>query len=560
MRRIDRRRSVSIPLLALLAALGAATACARATAPPGGAADARNAAPRLLAGLGDQRHPITTASPLAQRYFDQGLILAFGFNHEAAIDSFEAALALDPACAMCAWGIALALGPNINAPIGPEAARRAYAAAQQALSLADGASAREQACILAVATRYAAEPPDDRSALDLAYADAMRSVYQDDPSDNDAAALFAESLMDLSPWNYWTPEMEPRENTQEILDVLEAVLEAQPDHVGANHFYIHAVELPFPERGVAAAERLAVLAPDAGHLVHMPSHIFWRVGRYDDALEINRRATKADERFFATCRAGAYYRAAYYPHNLHFLWAAAAAEGRSEIALATARQLEASTATGLATYPFLEEFLTIPNLTLARFGRWDALQGVAKPPAERVYLTGIWHYTRGLALLRTGHATEARAQLDAVAALADGAAAKELMLAGGVASAAQLLAIGRAHLAGEIAAAGGDMDAAVTALRDAVARQDAIPYMEPPPWYFPTRQALGAVLLDAGRAGEAEAVYRADLAQYPSNGWSLYGLASSLRAKRDRAASDWAEQGFTTAWARADVELTASRF
>jgi tetratricopeptide (TPR) repeat protein len=517
-------------------------------------------APRLLDGLGSQKHPITTTSPLAQRYFDQGLILSFGFNHEAAVASFEYALSLDPRCAMCAWGIAQALGPNINAPMGPDAGRRAHAAAQQALALADGASEREQAYIQAIATRYVADPPADRSVLDRAYTDAMRSVYQDDPSDNDGAVLFAESLMDLSPWNYWTPERQPREFTLELLDVLEAVLESQPDHVGANHFYIHAVELPFPERGVPAAERLHRLAPDAGHLVHMPSHIFWRVGRYDDALEINRRAAKSDEQFFATCRPGPWYRSAYYAHNLHFLWAAAAAEGRSEIALTTARQLEAASRPGLEAYPFLEEMLTIPTLTLVRFGRWDAVLGVEQPDPSLVYLTGIWHYARGLAFLRTGHASEARAELTALSIAAESDPAQALLLSGGVASAAQLLAIGRAQLEGELAAAEGDLPAAIGSLEDAVERQDAVPYMEPPPWYFPTRQALGAVLIDARRNAAAEKVYRADLEHYPRNGWSLYGLASSLRAQGKRAEADWAQQGFTTAWTRADVALTASRF
>jgi tetratricopeptide (TPR) repeat protein len=366
--------------------------------------------------------------------------------------------------------------------------------------------------------------------------------------------------MDLSPWNYWTPDREPRENTREMLAVLEAVLAARPDHIGANHFYIHAVEMPYPERGVAAAERLRTLAPDAGHLVHMPSHIFWRVGRYDDAFQVNRSALRSDERFFATCRAGPFYRTAYYAHNLHFLWAAAAAEGRSEVALATASQLEAESAAGIESYPFLEEQLSIPILTLVRFGRWDALLAAAQPPASRAYLTGIWHYARGLALVRTGRAREAPAELSALDAVAAGKPAAELLLAGGIASAAQLLAIGSRHLAGEIAAATGDTTGAVAALEAAVSLQDALPYMEPPPWYFPTRQALGAVLLEAGRAKQAESVYRADLERYPSNGWSLHGLAASLRAQREAAEAERAQQRFAAAWARADVTLHASRF
>jgi tetratricopeptide (TPR) repeat protein len=427
--------------------------------------------------------------------------------------------------------------------MGPEAGRRAHAAAQQAAALAPRAGPREQAYIQAVAVRYAAEPPDDRSALDLDYAMAMRAVHEADPSDTDAAVLYAEALMDLSPWDYWTPELQPREHTEEVLALLEGVMAAQPEHVGANHYYIHAVELPFPERGVAAAERLQKLAPDAGHLVHMPSHIFWRVGRYDDALEINRQAAAADEQFFATCRGGPQYRALYYPHNVHFLWASAAAEGRSEIALSSARKLASVTEPQVEETAFLQEFVAIPELTLARFGKWDALLGTPAPPADRVYQVGVWHYTRGLALLRTGDAAAARAELEALAATADTAAAEQLALSGGVTHAAGLLQVARAHLAGEIAAAAGDYDTAVAELETAVAQQDAIPYMEPPPFYFPTRQALGAILLEADRPGQAEAVYRVDLEQYPSNGWSLYGLSESLRRQGDGTKADWAKQG-----------------
>ena len=558
-RRTTRLARAAAPAVAL-AAVAAILSCARDASPPPPAAPSADA-PRLLGGLGDLHHPITTESELAQRYFDQGLILTFAFNHDAAERSFDAALAADPSCAMCAWGKALALGPNINAPMGPDAERRAYAAAQQAVALMENASAREQMYIMALTTRYAAEPSeDDRAALDLAYAEAMRGVHQDDPSDVDAATLFAEALMDLSPWNYWAEDLQPREHTQEALDVLEAVLAADPDHVGANHYYIHAVELPYPERAVPSAERLGDLAPDAGHLVHMPSHIFWRVGRYEEAMEINQRAAASDEKFFATCRAGAFYRALYYPHNVHFLWAAASAEGRSDIALSAARKLEAETRGGLDEMEFLQEFVAIPMLTLARFGQWDALLGTPRPSDGRVYPTGVWHYTRGLALLRTGRAEEARAELAAVAALAATPEAEALALSGGVTTAAHLLRVSRAHLAGEIAAAEGRVDEAVVALDEAVELQDAIPYMEPPPFYFPTRQALGAVLLAAGRPVEAEATYRVDLEQYPQNGWSLFGLSQSLRAQGEEAKAAWAQQGFETAWARADVELMESRF
>ncbi|HEY5656374.1 MAG TPA: hypothetical protein VIY27_01160, partial [Myxococcota bacterium] len=438
--------------------------------------------------------------------------------------------------------------------------RRAYAAVQEAVRLARGADERERAYIAALALRYAQDPPQDRAELDRAYADAMRLVHQGDPLDVDAAVLFAEALMDLYPWNYWTDEGKPREHTQEIVALLEGALERAPDHVGANHYYIHAVEEFFPERGVAAAERLGTLAPDAGHLVHMPSHIFWRVGRYDDALEVNRRAAAADEAFFARCRAGAFYSAAYYPHNLHFLWAAASTEGRSAIALTAARKLEAKTANRVGELPFLQEFMSTPILTLVRFGHWDAVLGAAPPDPQHRYLVGIQHYARGMARVRTGKLDAAQIELEQLDRVVQDPASEALLLAGGTASARRLLSIGSAHLTGEIALARGDADAGIAALERAVELQDELTYMEPPPWYFPTRQALGAALLDAGRPADAEAVYRADLKQYPSNGWSLHGLAQSLEQQEKTDESSWTEEGFRNAWARADVELITSRF
>jgi tetratricopeptide (TPR) repeat protein len=522
--------------------------------------------PRLLEDLGDQKHPISTLSERAQRYFDQGMILTFGFNHEAAIASFEEALRLDPQCGMCHWGIALALGPNINAPMGPQAAARAYEEIQQARILTEeGHTPRERAYVEALSTRYAA--PDatetnsmaaDRSALDRAYVDAMRALHQADPSDDDAAILFAEALMDLYPWSYWTPEGEPREFTNEIVDTLESVLARNPEHVGGNHYYIHAVEEFFPEKGEAAADRLGSLSPDAGHLVHMPSHIYWRVGRYEDAAEINQRASEADERFFAWCRPGAFYRVAYYPHNLHFLWAAAMTEGRQGLALMTARKLAATTRPGVEQVPILQEFLAIPMLTLARFGQWDALLGEPRPPEEQVYVLGIWHYTRGLAEIRTGATEEAIQSRQALAAALQDGRAEDLPLSGGTANARALLQIGLAHLDGEIAIAAGEESRAVASLQRASELHDALPYMEPPPWYAPPRQALGALLLELGRAEEAERVYLADLRQYPKNGWSLFGLAQSLRARGDTVRADWADQGFDQAWARAEIELSRS--
>ncbi len=549
--RISRRLGAPLLALALAACSGTSS-----DAPDPAASDA----PRLLDQLGDHHFPVTTGDRLAQRYFDQGLVMVYGFNHDAAVRAFEEAERLDPACAMCAWGTALALGPNINAPMGPEAGAKAYAAAQRAAALAGGATEKERALIDALAKRYASPPPADRAAFDLAYANAMREVQRAYPDDLDVATLTAEALMDLTPWNYWTDDAEPREHTEETLALLEAVLAKQPGHVGANHYLIHATEEFFPERGESAADRLAAQSLQAGHLVHMPSHIYWRVGRYQDALEINQRAAAEDEQFFSWCRPGAFYRAAYYPHNVHFLWAAAAAEGRSELAATTARKLESVTRDDVDEFDFLEEFMSIPMLTWARFGKWDAVLGAPKPDAARPYLTGIWHYTRGLARVRTDDLAAAGSELEALRAAAAKPENEALTIAGGTASASALLAIGAAHLEGEIAAADGRTGDAVAALERAVAAQDALVYMEPPPWYFPTRQALGAVLLDAGRAEEAEAVYRADLEQYPGNGWSLFGLSKSLEAQGRPADAGWARKGHQNAFARADVTLESSRF
>jgi tetratricopeptide (TPR) repeat protein len=547
----------TLAALAAVAGLGLTT-CARGPAPP--PPEAGEGAPRLLDQLGGRSYPITTKSELAQRYFDQGLALTYAFNHDAAIRSFRAAEQLDPGCAMCAWGVGLAYGPNINAPMGPEAGRAAHAATGRARERAAGATEVERDLIEALATRYEPEPAADRAALDLAYANAMREVHAKHPGDLEVATLFAESLMDLHPWDYWLDGAVPRETTPELLSVLEGVLERAPDHIGANHYYIHATEEFFPERAEPSADRLTALGLESGHLVHMPAHIYWRVGRYGDAVTSNQVAAAKDEAFFTWCRGGDFYAANYYGHNLHFLWAAAAAEGRSELAQSTARKLEAVSRDRLDEFAALEEFIATPMLSAARFGDWDSLLGTPKPDPGRPYLTGVWHYTRGLALLRTGRPDAAAAELAALAAVAKSPEATALGLAGGTASAATLLGIGAAHLEGEIAAARGDVEAAVAALERAVAQQDTLLYMEPPPFYFPTRQALGAVLLDAGRAADAEAVYRRDLEQHPANGWSLYGLGRSLAAQNQVAAAELAETGYRNAFAQADVSLEASRF
>jgi hypothetical protein len=555
-----RRFAIASTVILVPLALACGSATTQGAAETSASAVPAAKAPELLEGLGDHRRPITTASPEAQRYFDQGLALIYGFNHDAAIRSFDYALTLDPTCAMCAWGKATALGPNINLPLGPAAAEDAYEAGQQALALSKHATPVERELIAAVAARYTPTYSADRAALDLQYANAMREVRKHFPEDVDVAVLTAEALMNLYPWSYWTPDAKPKEHTAELVALLEWAMAREPMHVGANHYYIHAMEEHFPEKAEAAADRLAPLAPDAGHLVHMPGHIYYRVGRYADAAAVNVNAIASDEAYFARCRPGDFYRAAYYPHNIHFLWAAAATEGQSVEALATARSLAAKVEPFHAELPLVEEFLAIPVLTLVRFGQWDAVLGEPAPPEGRPYQGGMWHYARGVAFARTGRIAEAEAELATVRAAVKDEANEKLLLAGNTANASALLAIAEAHLAGELAAAKGDTDAAVAALERAVSLQDALIYMEPPPFYFPTRQALGAVLLDAGRAKEAEAVYRADLDEWPKNGWSLFGLSRALMAQRKGDQAAWADEGFQRAWQRADVKLTASRF
>ena len=521
--------------------------------------------PRLFDGLGKIRHPISTNSADAQRFFDQGLALAFGFNHAAAIDAFREAARLQPECAICWWGIAFAYGPNINAPMGPDGATAAWAAAQQAKRLASHASPAERDFIDAIGVRYVADAEESagaqRKALDLAFANAMRRVYQQQPGDADAAAIFAESLMDLSPWNYWHDDGSPREFTDEAEAALQAALALNPDHVGALHYTIHLYERFQPQKAEPAADRLEVQAPDAGHLVHMPAHIYFRVGRYKDSADVNEAAAAADVAWFSWCRAPAAYAALYYTHNLHFLWASAMIEGRSDASIVAARRIVAQVPIDqLAAFPFLEDFLVTPYYTHARFGQWDAMLGEPKPPANQRFTTAIWHYARALAYTHQRKPAEAAAEAQAFAALAADPALAALGYDTSGGTAGQRLEIARHHLAGEMASARGDGSSAIAEFEAAVTVQDSLPYSEPPPFYLPVRQALGAELLAAGRAKQAEVVYLEDLRRHPKNGWSLFGLSKSLAAQGKSGQAKGVADGFRHAWARADVALSASRF
>ena len=558
-------RPFAIAALLVGGAVGLA-ACGGGAAPAETDAElvARAEAP-LFEGMGDYHRPITASDPGAQRYFDQGMVLAFGFNHAEAIRSFRAAQRLDPGCAMCFWGEALATGPNINvtskgkAIMSPADRVAAYAAAQKALAMKVSASPVEQALIEALATRYDGSETSDREPLDRAYADAMREVVERFPDDDDAAVIYAEAWMNTMPWNYWSEDGQPKPETVEVIDALERIMARSPRHPLALHLYIHAVEASSnPGRAEQAADTLSTLVPGSGHLVHMPAHTYWRVGRYHDASEANVRAAQVDEAYIAQCNAQGFYPAMYYPHNIHFLWAASSMEGRSAVAIESARKVAANVRIEqIQEFPTVEFFKTIPLLALVQFGRWDEVLAEPMPDPSLDYATAISHYARGTALARKGDVAGARRERAALVPLRD--SAKVVFLDTNDYPAVTLLQIADALLQGDIAAAEGSHAAAIGHFERAVALQDELPYTEPPFWYYPTRQSLGGALLAANRAAEAEAVYRKDLEEYPHNGWSMFGLIQALEAQGKTSEAREQRTMFEHVWERADVTLTGSR-
>ena len=516
----------------------------------------------LLTGMGTHHHSITTKSPSAQRYFDQGLVLAYGFNHAEAARSFRQATKLDPNCAMCYWGLAYVLGPNINAAMEDDNVPEAYQAMNKALTLASNSSEKEQAYIKALSTRYVREPVEDRTSLDRAYADAMKEVAQTYPEDLDAATIYAEALMDTMPWDYWTKAGEAKPVTKELLATLESILERDPNHPGANHLYIHAVEAVKPEKAIAAADRLRNLVPGSGHLVHMPSHIYIRVGRYRDAAIANEKAIAVDRDYLAQCHAQGIYPLAYVPHNQHFLWFSAIFEGDRDLAMKSANQLvemidkDKIREPGLGT---LQHFYTIPLYTLTRFGQWDEILAQPQPAEDLAYPNGVWHYARGLAFNAQGQLNAAKQELDKLTEIVSDSALVSTTLRD-INSNQNILEIATEVLAGEIAAKQENYEQAIAHLQKAVTIEDNLNYDEPADWSTPARQNLGAIFLAANYPDKAEQVYREDLAIYPDNGWSLFGLAKSLQAQGKEQEAREVTQKFTKAWQFADVQLSASRF
>ena len=514
----------------------------------------------LFDNLGTHEHEITTTSAETQAYFNQGYRKLFNFNHAAAIAAFQEALKRDPNCAMCWWGIAFAHGPNINMPMMPDAVAPANEAIATAQRLAAGASAAERDYIAALAKRYSTNPKADRAELDKAFAAAMRDVARKYPNDLDAQTLYAEALMDTSAWDYWSADNKtPKAGLEDLVPTLEAVIAKEPNHPGAIHLYIHAVEKADPKRAEKSADRLAALMPGAGHIVHMPTHIYNRIGRYEESVELNKKAAKADEAYFAATNDRGMYAAMYYVHNLHFVWTAATTEGRSATALDFAKQVVDKVPVQMAReVPGVEIFVPTLMYTQLRFGKWDDVLSTPAPDKDLRLATAMWHYARARAFAAKGDINPAKAEHALIAKSFGADAAKRFATFGTPGQ--DLVSIAANVAAADIALAQGQVKVAVAKLESAANTQETLPYMEPPWWDFPVRQYLGAALLKGNRPKAAERVYRDDLRDWKDNGWSLFGLAEALKRQGKTQEANAAENAFAKAWTRADVKLTQSRF
>jgi tetratricopeptide (TPR) repeat protein len=506
-------------------------------------------APPLWDNLGRLHFAVSTTHSLAQRYFDQGLKLAYAFNHAEAARAFRQAQNLDPNCALCHWGEALVLGPNINAPMDAAVNATALAALARAQALAPKASARERDLIAALARRYASDPKAERAALNAAYAEAMGRVAARYPRDADITLLYAEALMNLSPWDYWEAAgARPKGRTAEILAALESVLRRQPDHPGAIHYYIHMVEASSnPGRALPYADRLGSLMPGAGHLVHMPFHIYYRVGQYKDAIEANRRAVAADEAYLAAARPEGIYLLAYYPHNIHSLMTSAQMAGDGESAIAAAEKLARVVSQDAGrSIAWVQPILVAPYFVHAQFSAPNTTLALPDPGDELPYVKAMWHYARGVAHAWRGETTAARTELDAMQRLRQSGDLAALVDAGVPAPA--VIELAQHVVRGRIAQSAGDWPQARAEFEQAVALEDKLAYSEPPYWYYPVRQSLGAVLLAAGKLDEAEAVFRQSLLRAPNNGWALHGLAATYQRLGKPGAAATARNQFSRAW------------
>ncbi|HEV3167099.1 MAG TPA: tetratricopeptide repeat protein [Isosphaeraceae bacterium] len=549
-------RSLCFSMLGVATLIGGA----RADEPKAASTPATQTREPIFEGLGPRSRQVTTASADAQRYFDQGLKFLFAFNHDEAIRSFRQAATLDPACAMAWWGIAYACGPHINnGTVDERHAREGAEGLAKARKQAPGASPVERSLIKALTKRYADPQPADRGPQDRAYADAMRAVWQQYPADTDIGALFAEALMDLRPWDLWTHEGQPQPGTDEVLKVLEAVLAIEPTHPLALHLTIHAREAsPHPDKADIAAERLRDLQPGLAHLVHMPSHIDVRRGRWKEAERANEKAIAADESYRKVRPNQGFYRI-YMLHNRHMLAFAALMRGESGRAIRAVDEMIGAVPPEWARQnaALADGALAMPLELRMRFGRWEEILAAPEPDAIFPTARAFRHAIRGAALVATGKTSEARTELQAFIE------AKKLVPDTSVIvvnKAVDVLGVAEQLLTGEILYREGKADEAFTAMREAVRREDALRYAEPPDWIVPVRHALGAALMQSGRFGEAERVYRDDLERHPENGWSLFGLARSLelQGKADEARS--VRERFDKAWADADIKLSSSCF
>jgi len=522
----------------------------------------QNSKAPLFDGLEGAHFDLTTSNPEAQRYFDQGLILAYGFNHAEAARSFYEATRQDSTCAMCYWGYSYVLGPNYNAGMEPDNFSRAYRAVQKAKQLAGNSTPKEKALILAMEKRYPPEPVDDRAPYDLAYAEALQEVYEQYPSDPDIGALYAEARMDLHPWDLWQQNGQPQPWTEEIMSVLQQTIKVHPKHVGANHFYIHATEASLqPEAANESALLLETLVPGAGHLLHMPSHTYIRTGNYHAGTVANLRAVQADSAYTTTCHAQGAYPLAYFPHNYHFMAATATLEGNSKMAMLGAEKLAEHVDPRImetAGWETLQHYYTIPYFVAIKFGKWDHILQMQNQDSTLLYPALIRHYAQGMAHLGKNDLVRAKAELARLTELSKQEELKEMRI-WGINSMHDIARIAQLVLHAEVLAQEEKTEQGVQLLQRAVAVEDSLNYQEPPDWFFSVRHHLGAVLLQAGQYKEAAEVYKQDLHTLPKNGWALNGLAMAYTGMGEVNKASQAQKDFENAWQWADVKLDASR-
>ena len=518
----------------------------------------------LLNGLGSHSFTISSKVEGVQEYFNQGLIMAFAFNHAESIRSFKAAQKLDPNCAICFWGEALALGPNINvtsdgkAIMSPQDRLDAFERTNKAIALIEFASPKEKDFILTLKSRYNGDVNSSRVPLDIAYAEAMEALSSKYPDDTDAASLYAEALMNTMPWNYWAEDGNPKPDTIKVINTIESVLDKDPNHPLAIHLYIHAVEASSdPGRAEEAADRLADLVPGAGHLVHMPSHIYWRVGRYEDASLANIAAAKVDEEYIAQCNAQGFYPALYYPHNVHFLWAASTMEGMSDLSIESAIKVSNYVSPEqIRNIPFLEFFHTIPLLSYVRFAKWDKVFSYERPDDDFKFSNSIFNYALSVAHAANGNSLEANRFQSMILNDIESEEVNAMVMAGHPTK--SLMKIASLLASGSIDMYSSKYSEAITSFEEAVIIQDTLPYTEPPFWYYPTRQTLGHALLMNNSFEEAALVFEKDLKDYPRNGWSYFGLHLAQNKLNNQEESIEALNKFKEIWGRADISINSS--